>query len=309
MINFRYHMVSLTAVFLALAIGLVVGTAAANGPLADDLSDQVNNIHKVNGQLRDTIDELNVEVDKQEEGWTAAAPMLLSNKLAGKRVLLVSMSSSNKHVDRMVQALAIAGAGVSARVLLDDKFTDPTSNDQLLDLALNASPPAVRGALPSHSNGVETSTALLASVLVGSGSADDIRMVVSAYQSQGYLMASGTPEAAEIVVFLAGTPYTEDDATKRNAAVLKIAERFDQAGRVVVTTPTAAGTGNVVRAIRDDPDLVKTASTVDNTSAELGRLAAVLALAEQAAGRAGHYGVGAGATGPLPQAGGNTNGS
>ena len=41
MINFRYHVVSLTAVFLALALGLVVGTAALNGPLSDSLRDQV----------------------------------------------------------------------------------------------------------------------------------------------------------------------------------------------------------------------------------------------------------------------------
>ena len=37
MINFRYHVVSLTAVVLALAIGLVVGTAALNGPVVDTL--------------------------------------------------------------------------------------------------------------------------------------------------------------------------------------------------------------------------------------------------------------------------------
>ena len=42
MINFRYHVVSLTAVFLALAIGLVVGTAALNGPVADSLRGQVS---------------------------------------------------------------------------------------------------------------------------------------------------------------------------------------------------------------------------------------------------------------------------
>ena len=42
MINFRYHVVSLTAVFLALAIGLVVGTAALNGPAADALGEQVD---------------------------------------------------------------------------------------------------------------------------------------------------------------------------------------------------------------------------------------------------------------------------
>ncbi len=45
-INFRYHVVSLTAVFLALAIGLVVGTAALNGPVADSLNDQVNGISR-----------------------------------------------------------------------------------------------------------------------------------------------------------------------------------------------------------------------------------------------------------------------
>jgi hypothetical protein len=41
-INFRYHVVSLTAVFLALAIGLVVGTAALNGPVADSLKNQIS---------------------------------------------------------------------------------------------------------------------------------------------------------------------------------------------------------------------------------------------------------------------------
>ncbi|MBT8228576.1 MAG: copper transporter [Dactylosporangium sp.] len=302
MINFRYHVVSLTAVFLALAIGLVVGTAAGNGPVADSLSGQVNNIHKQNRQLRDQVDDLNAEVNNQEQAWTSVAALALPGRLSGQRVLLVSIPSANKYVDNVVQLLSTAGAKVSARMLVDDKFMEPTSNDQLLDLALNAAPPGVRGALPSHSNGVETSTALLAAVLVGHGATpEDLRTVITAYESQGFLTVGADPTSADAVLFLAGGPYTEDDAAKRNAAVLKIAERFDQAGRVVVTTPTAAGEDNVVRAIRDDPDLVKTASTVDNLSTELGRLATVLALADQIGGHAGHYGFGSGATGPMPQ--------
>jgi len=43
-INFRYHVVSLAAVFLALAIGLVVGTSSANGPLTENLNEQVNTL-------------------------------------------------------------------------------------------------------------------------------------------------------------------------------------------------------------------------------------------------------------------------
>ena len=53
MINFRYHVVSLTAVFLALAIGLVVGTAALNGPVADSLKDQVQGLNRDNSNLRE----------------------------------------------------------------------------------------------------------------------------------------------------------------------------------------------------------------------------------------------------------------
>ena len=41
MIDFRYHLVSLIAVFLALAIGIVIGTTPLNGPVLDDLHGQV----------------------------------------------------------------------------------------------------------------------------------------------------------------------------------------------------------------------------------------------------------------------------
>ena len=37
MISFRYHLVSIVGVFLALAVGIVVGTTALNGPITKDL--------------------------------------------------------------------------------------------------------------------------------------------------------------------------------------------------------------------------------------------------------------------------------
>ena len=41
MIDFRYHLVSLIAVFLAVALGIVIGTTQLNGPLTDNLQGQV----------------------------------------------------------------------------------------------------------------------------------------------------------------------------------------------------------------------------------------------------------------------------
>ena len=41
-VDFRYHLVSIIAVFLALAIGIVIGTTALNGALLDNLKGSIN---------------------------------------------------------------------------------------------------------------------------------------------------------------------------------------------------------------------------------------------------------------------------
>jgi hypothetical protein len=300
-INFRYHVVSLTAVFLSLAIGLVVGTAAGNGPAVDSLRGQIATISEEKDQLRGTVRELTEEVNRQEEAWDEVAEATLPGKLSGKRVLVLSFGSSSKYVDGVCELLGTAGANVTGRLKLEDKFTDPTSNEELLDLALQAAPSGVRGALPSNSNGVETSTALLAAVLVAGAPVEGSRTVLGAYQ--GFVAVTGDPTPAEAVVMLTGPPYTGSDATKRNAAVVTIAERFDRAGRIVVAAPAASGEGNAIRAVRNTSELAKNVSTVDNVSTALGRLGTVLALIEQFEGRAGHYGIGAGSTATMPNLG------
>ena len=121
MINFRYHVVSLTAVFLALAIGLVVGTAALNGPLSDELNDRVNALSRQNQQYRDQVNHLEEEANKQEQFAKESAPVVLAGKLTNRRVLVVSMSGASKYVDGVVDYLTMAGAKVTGRVEVQDK--------------------------------------------------------------------------------------------------------------------------------------------------------------------------------------------
>lgn len=299
MINFRYHVVSLTAVFLALAVGLVVGTAAANGPASDGLRSQVESLRKQKDQLRDKVADQDTELGKQEKYAEETATVMLPEKLAGKRVLLVSTPAADKEIDGLMQMLAIAGAKVSGRVELADKLMDPANNEQLLDLALTSAPPGIRGALPNGSWGVDSSAALLAAVLVGTNPVEGARSVVVAYQSQGYLSTSSEPGQADAVIMLVGGAYTETSAAKRNAAVLAVVDRFDQAGKLVLAGPVS-GEGNAVGGVRSQANLAKTVSTVDNVSTAQGRVATVLAMADQYAGRVGHYGVASGATALLP---------
>jgi hypothetical protein len=317
-INFRYHVVSLTAVFLALAIGLVVGTAALNGPVSDALNDRVNALGKDNKQLREQVGHLEDEASRQDDWAAQAAPLLLTGKLTNRRVMLVSLPSGRDYVKGVTEMLTTAGATITGHVQIQDKFTDPSKSVELLDLADEALPPSVpAGNIPHNSDGVETSSALLAAVLVdraplASGaerppvvSPADRLAVLTAYTKASYLSVDDNEKVtgpAEAVVVVDGLPYVDRDASARNDAVVTLVAQFDKPGAIVVTTPGDSGDGNVVTEVRGDPTLSKTVSTVDNAASPQGTVAAVLALTRQLAGaKAGQYGTGAGASAMLPK--------
>lgn len=306
MINFRYHVVSLTAVFLALAIGLVVGTAALNGPVADSLNDSVNALGEDNKNLREQVSHLREEVNREEDFVEEAAPRMLAGALTNRRVLVVSLPNERDHVEGVMNMLTIAGAKITARVDVEDKFTNPENSVELLDLADQAAVPSVEvSSLPGNSDGVEKSSALLAAVLLDRipvVTAADMRAVVSAYTAAGYItVEQKVTGPAEAVVVVGGLPYTDREATKKNKAVVTMATQLDLAGKIVVAGSAVAGDGNAVSAVRGDPTLTKTISTVDNAGTSQGQLVTVLAVAEQILSQTGHYGVGAGAQSLMPK--------
>jgi hypothetical protein len=306
-INFRYHVVSLTAVFLALAIGLVVGTAALNGPLADSFNDSVNALGRDNKNLREQVNHLQEEVNREEDFVVEAASLILDGALTGRRVLVVSLPGGRDQVEGVTDMLTTAGAKITARVDVEDKFTNPENGVELLDLADQAAVPSVPVVqLPANSDGVEKSSALLAAVLMDRTPVVpnvDRRTVLSAYRAAGYVTADDQATGpAEIVVVVAGLPYTDRESAEKNKAVVTMITQFDAAGMIVVAGKGVAGDGNAVAAVRGDPTLSKTISTVDNAGTSQGQLVTALAVAEQLRGETGQYGVGAGAQSLLPQA-------
>lgn len=308
MINFRYHVVSLTAVFLALAIGLVVGTAALNGPISEALSDKVNALSKEKSELRDRLTSTEDELNRREDFAVEAAPRLLGTSLANRRILLLVLPGAKDYVDGVSEMLKTGGATVTGRVDVQDKMTNPASSLDLLDLADQALPPSVPGAdLPANSKGVETSSALLATVLMDRPGVPvppaDVKSVLQAYTSAGFVSVEGGKVSgpAEAVVVVAAGPYKDRDAAGKNQSVVTVVEQFDKAGPIVVAG-TDAGEGNVISAVRGDPALNKTISTVDNVPTSQGRVVTAMATAEQVVQKkTGHYGNGSGAASLMPK--------
>lgn len=308
MINFRYHVVSLTAVFLALAIGLVVGTAALNGPVADSLKDNVNALRKDNQQLREQVSSLEDEVNREEDFAAEAAPILLHGKLGGRRILVLTLPTGREHADGVIDMLRLAGATVTGRIDVQDKFVNPDNNNDLLGLAARSAQPSVSTAgLPGNSNGVETSSALLASALLDrpdgvAVTEADRKAVLTAYGDSGYITIDGKVTGpAEAVVVVSGQPHVDRDAAQKDASVATMVVQFDKPGSLVVAG-SGASNGNVVAAVRSDPALSKMISTVDNANTSQGQVVTALTTAEQVVGKkAGQYGPGAGATSLMPK--------
>ncbi|MGN9779447.1 copper transporter [Micromonospora sp. H33] len=310
MINFRYHVVSLTAVFLALAIGLVVGTAALNGPVADSLKENVNALRKDNQLMRQSVNSLEEELAREEDFAAEMAGVVLPGKLSGKRVLVLSLPTGRDHTEGVVKMLQLGGADVTGRIDLQDKFINPDNNNDLLELAVTAARPtsAPTASLPGNGHGVETSSALLASVLLDRApgaapvSEADRRAVLAAYTNANYLTTSERVTAsAEAVVVVSGQPYVDKDSAKKDESVVKVAEQFDRTGGIVVAGNGSAG-GNLVAFVRGDAVLAESISTVDNANTVQGQLVTALALVQQLTEKkAGQYGVGDNATSLLPR--------
>ncbi|WP_410819164.1 copper transporter [Micromonospora sp. 050-3] len=310
MINFRYHVVSLTAVFLALAIGLVVGTAALNGPLADSLKEQVTGLRKDNQQWRQTVSNMEKQLALEEEFAEEISQVVLPGTLTGRRVVVLSLPNGRDHTEGVLKKLQLAGATITGQVDLQDKFINPDNNSNLLELAVTAArPTAQTTGLPGNGHGVETSSALLASVLldrpqgVAPVSDADRRAVLAAYNNAGYLTTDSNKvtASAEAVVVVSGQPYVDKDSDKRDESVVNIAEQFDRTGSIVVAGNGSVG-GNLIGVVRGDPVLAQTISTVDNANTVQGQVVTTLALVQQLTEKkAGQYGVGDNAPSLLPK--------
>jgi hypothetical protein len=311
-INFRYHVVSLTAVFLALAIGLVVGTAALNGPVADSLNQRVSELKKDNTQLRDSVSSLQEEVKREEDFAAEMAQVVLPGRLTGRKVLMVTLPSGREHADQVRAMLTTAGATITGRIEMQDSFFVPANSQELLYLAASAAQPSIPvTGLPSNSDGVETASALLASGVLDRTqgtppSAEDITALLTAYEKAKYISYADAgkdkvTEPAQAVVIVTGLPYVDKESAQKDQAVVTMVSQFDKQGAVVVAG-NGASDGNVVAAVRGDGALVKTISTVDNANTTQGQVVTALATAEMVSqGKAGQYGLGAGAASMMPQ--------
>jgi hypothetical protein len=330
LIDFRYHVVSIVAVFLALTVGLVIGSSYLSKVAYDELNNQLSSLRGQNQTLHSTQSELNSQLRDRDSLIAALGPDAVNGKLTGHSVAVVMLPGADGSTgDALADLLGKAGAQVADEVTLKSSLLDtgqagklasagaklppaerggaqlpsptpsasPRSSAQALALALADIAGAVTHRIPANASGIGEQ------VITAQASQD----VLTAYSDAGFVdVKAAAVTSADLVVVLA--PAAPASASGANDALdglyLGFLKDLTGGGRslgAVLAGPASAtqSPGLLAAALRDSW-VSKNVSTADTADQPAGRIITVYALAEAANGKTGHYGLTGTADGPLP---------
>jgi hypothetical protein len=331
MINFRFHIVSLTAVFLAFAIGLVLGTSflddASERLLERQLDDLDANLTDARAQNTEQGGQLDRYRDEAEALDQQLGERLFGGELAGTPVLVVSTRGlDGEMAQRVLGAVDQADGDVlgvwwlTDRLVLDD-------DDEVADLATSLDvesddPERLHEELASQLSDVLLPRTEAASTAGGPGSgpgAGEPDLLAELHDggfvdyelpedSEGDVV--GLPASGLRIVVVSG----QDIAVPETDVLLPLLTDMsaDASAPVVVAAPTPTSSGDddpidpgtvdgLVAAVRSDDTLKSRISTVDDLERVAGRVAVVLSVDDAVPGfEGGHYGLGDGAQRVLP---------
>ena len=312
MISFRYHIVSIVSVFLALAIGVALGGGPLKGEVDNTLVEQVKADRKAKADFQAEIAALRTSNQFTDAFAANVAPGLLGNNLDGRQVTLVVLPGAEESAVSGVSGLvSVAGGTVAGTVRVGEGLVD-VGNKQLVDelgSQLLDGTPDVNVA--DDASGYERMGALIARAIAtdedGGAAVDDAsNSILSGLSTANLMSAEGDlNRRGSLVIFVAGSGSGSDDERQgSNSIVTSLAKAVDaDTDGVVVAGPVATARENgLVASIRADVAAAKDVSTVDALSRQAGQVVAVMALAVQAQGEAGHYGAVDAADGAMPGA-------
>ena len=96
MISFRYHIVSIVSVFLALAVGIALGGGPLKGEVDDTLVDQVQADRAVKADLRAQIADARSGNEFVDGFAETVAPGLIDGTLQGRVVNIVALPGAQQ---------------------------------------------------------------------------------------------------------------------------------------------------------------------------------------------------------------------
>ncbi len=289
MISFRYHLVSIAAVLLALAAGIALGA----GPLDD------NSVLSGDDSAGSSADPA---IERFESGYAArTSGALLKDVLKGRSVVVMTLPGARAEETKGIRAdVEKAGADITGEVQLTGKLVDP-ANRQFAEGVAQQSASDVKAVTDAGESYDRIGAALGRSVLGDRGKRLDATATTigSAFDEGRLLDYPAKPERfAELAVVVSG-PGRSGDSGSVSAQLAKAIDGSGE-GAVLAGPSSSSQDGGVLAALRDS-DAASQVSTVDVTDTAAGRVVVSLALAREARGQSGSWGTSRSADGAVPR--------
>lgn len=307
MIDFRYHLVSLISVFLALAVGIALGAGPLEETIGETLTGQVEVLRVEKDELRAALDATENDLAASNAFADASGERLLVGALPERRVAVVVLGEvPEERLTAIDDRLAQAGADVTTVVTLAPAWTDPAA--QTFRDALASPLVDLLAQTPAEDAGTQSvlADALVEALSVAdpadpdAPSADAAALLdLLATGDEPLLTVQGDAGApADALVVLAADPVVPDEespaaetATEGVSAQLAV---LDAAARLTEGVVLADGprTADSLTTAVIGGDLAGTVTTVQRVDQVVGQVVVPLALAADIAGETGHHGYG-----------------
>lgn len=215
MVNFRYHLVSLIAVFLALAAGVVLGA----GPLQNAVSRMGTNETAAyeREQAEANLQKLGALSEQGNLFVEAVAEQVLPEKLAGASVAVVVLpGASTRDIDLVLKGLQMAGAAVQSEVFLTEHWVEFESNTYRQTLSEPISANLTERPADTSADGVLAQG--LVEVLTLAGASSELIFEIMTNEETPLIEAGRAPgDPADHIVLVGPTePTSESGKTGEN---------------------------------------------------------------------------------------------
>jgi hypothetical protein len=295
-ITLRHHLLTIIAVFLALAAGIVLG----GGPLSD-VGPTVTTAGT--SERRSAPAEGQAQSDYTESFVTALGPATVGGRLAERSVALVTVPGADEQVvGALTEQVAAAGGTVSARYDLAEDLVDPAQKSLVDTLGSQLLTQQAEGDVAADASTYDRIGQLLGLAAAtkepeGRGVTGKAQAIVDAVSGAGLMTKPAeVAQRSSLVLLVLGTDAGDDGS---DAIIAGLARGLAaQAAGVVVAGVTADGGAGQLGRFRADPASAGVAS-LDGIDTAAGRVATILTLQRSLTTPGGAFGA-SGADGPVP---------
>jgi hypothetical protein len=306
-ISLRSHAISLAAVFLALAIGVALGSGLLSNTVLSGLHDDKREMQNQINSLTDDKNALTEKLNTAGEFDGQMAPRILCGALGEKTaVVFRTPDAGDDDVEALTRLVGHAGGTVTGTVALTPEFVDANSAEKLLSVVNSPIVPAGKQlSTASVDQGSQAGDLLGIALLINKDPkvqvVDEAQRdaVLTALRDTGFLTYGNQHIGPANTALIVTGGALGDDAGNRGATVARFAAGLAPhgSGTVLVGRDGSASGTAAVAVTRSDAALSATVSTIDDVDSESGRITTVLAMSDLInGGRPGQYGIGQGAS-------------